>query len=342
MAIAGAGVLGFAGPASAVDGPTVEFTDACGAVGLHIVGAADQEVTFKRNGEVFARFTYPSADGSSLVGVQANGDVLSVQFGEGTPVTHTYAKPEGCTLKAPVNFTLEPGCSGLFLLHINNTGSAPADGYRLKLDSGELEELDPIAPGATTLTGFADKVEVFGALGDSAVLWLLLDRDEPKGCGPETVTATFVDTCTGVTVTVKSTIATPQPYVVVKNPDTAETIFDGGAVTKDVPGVHEVPAATGDEVAVYYLQPSAIDVPEVRGLLKGIKKLGKRASEVPGFKLIGAHTYAKPATCGGTGGGLPVTGFQASLAAGIGLLLVGGGAALFVVSRRRVRFTADQ
>ena len=54
-------------------------------------------------------------------------------------------------------------------------------------------------------------------------------------------------------------------------------------------------------------------------------------------------SYQRPPGCdtGGTGGGLPITGAAAgSIAAGAGLLL-GLGAALFVIARRRkVKFTA--
>lgn len=53
------------------------------------------------------------------------------------------------------------------------------------------------------------------------------------------------------------------------------------------------------------------------------------------------YAWAKPADCGGGGGGLPVTGANAGLLAGAALVLVSGGGGLFFMARRRrVRFAA--
>lgn len=331
--LAGAGVLGISSPASA-DGPTVEFTDACGAVSVRIIGAQGEQITYYRNGEVFAKFTEALADGNGLVGVHANGDVLTVNV-DGDLFNHTYAKPDGCTLPPAVTFELESACQGLTELKINNAGSSAATGYRLGLDGHPTEPMDLIAPGETTVPVLADRIEVVGPLGASAVLWLLLDVDwsETKGCGPDTVSAAFEDTCDGVKVTVTSTFPVNQTYLVVKNPDAEDgAVVAIGYVVSGTPVVHNVPAAAGDEIAVYY--PTGVQTPVPEVVAKGMKARGMSAGEYPGVELIGAHVHAKP-NCGG----LPVTGFQVGLAAGIGLLLVVGGAVLYVTTRRR-RFTA--
>jgi LPXTG-motif cell wall-anchored protein len=94
---------------------------------------------------------------------------------------------------------------------------------------------------------------------------------------------------------------------------------------------------------------------EVRDLTiaPGEKKTEK-FSATPGFKVTVSLqgdpttgetiTYKKPAGCdtaGGGGGGLPVTGAAAGTIAGGAGLLLGIGAALFFIARRRkVKFTA--
>jgi len=53
------------------------------------------------------------------------------------------------------------------------------------------------------------------------------------------------------------------------------------------------------------------------------------------------YAWAKPADCGGDGGGLPLTGANTGLLAGAALVLVSGGGGLFFMARRRrVRFAA--
>ncbi|HCT75571.1 MAG TPA: hypothetical protein DGT23_03050 [Micromonosporaceae bacterium] len=297
-----------------------------------------EPITYLRNGEVFAKFQMALADGNNLAGVHANGDVLTVNV-DGDLFNHTYAKPDGCTLPPAVTFELEGACQGVTNLIINNAGTSAATGYRLGLDGHLTEPIDSIAPGETTIPVQADKIQIVGPLGASsiAVLWLQLDVDwsEVKGCDPDTMSAAFEDTCDGVKVTVTSTFEVTQTYVVVKNPDAGPdgVLIAIGFVASGTPVVHNVPAVAGDEIAVYY--PTGVETPVPEVVAKGMKARGMSAGEYPGVELIGAHIHAKP-SCGG----LPVTGFQVGMAAGLGLLLVVGGAVLYVTTRRR-RFTAE-
>lgn len=141
------------------------------------------------------------------------------------------------------------------------------------------------------------------------------------------------DTDTGWEGQEKFNWAKPDACFEVESKSTCEDLI----ITVTNTGAKAIKATVtvGDHSEEKTIEPGASADAVVDGVDGLVAKLSINGGDAKEF------AWTKPADCGGSGGGLPVTGANAGLLAGAALVLVSGGGGLFFMARRRrVRFAA--
>jgi hypothetical protein len=327
-------LLGLATPSSAA--ASAEFEDGCGSVTIRFDDVFHVPINVFRSGTT-ARVTTttPQEETAQLTIGAAPGDELTVTTDTGAgPFTHVYQVPAGCTSPS-VTITAENACQGILLLHANNTGPAPANDFFLRAFSTNEETRLAFPVGETTVPvrvppdpgPIGDHYLLMRGDGATEAIWLNQEYRSDPACDPGAVCAAFTDACDGVTVAVTSAIEAAWFYTVRRDQD----FLVEAAVRSGTPGEHLLPAQPGD---VFAVRLATFDSTE----------------DGTGDIAVAEHTYARPATCDGPGGGtggeadgpLPVTGVPVGVAVAAGAVLVGFGAVVFrLARRRRPRFTSD-
>jgi hypothetical protein len=335
--------------APAVAAPTVSFTDRCGFVLIQIENLGPADIILERNG-VSVRTIKGSPepiDTSQTLGA-ADGDELVVDLKHtSADPTHTYRKPAGCAAPS-VQIAVRNACEGTLVVETSNTGSARITDFALyHTDPDEpLAQLTiPVGkatfPVAVTAgrTIFLARPVVETKLG--YVVWQEISSRN-IACAPDSIEARFTDDCNRVQINVRATDPDQSPwaYLAARAPAEADGTVEVNAVDAGSPGSHSLPAAIGDDEPFAVL---AVTGHPVDGSVPAESWTGLS----PGLfiTLVAEHQHAPVASCAGGGGGddggLPVTGFQAALAAAIGLGLLGTGVLLvLIVRRRRIRFSS--
>ncbi|MEV2239217.1 hypothetical protein [Micromonospora sp. NPDC049891] len=339
---AGVLVLGAPAPAQA-DPPRVILAASCGVAALSwdtgtIGGTESWQTTIRRNDVVIDRFEMRDRGGRRYGAV--DGDVFVVRR-DGLPDQDlVFRAPEDCTGAAQLTVTAQTECYGVEL-RLANAGSEPVTGLRvLSPVSPTPGELAPVAPGAITvvlrLTDGDNYLLASGGTGADMVTWFAGTYRAPAGCGPDAVTVNVTDSCDGARIEVTSRA---------EGAVRVQVTVDGVAV------MDRVIRASDRDVFTVPAEPGALVM--VRNPDLGLELVRHTLAEelCPSPSPSPSATSTDGATGdpgdggpggGGGGGGLPVTGASVAVLGATGALVVGAGAALLLVARRRrTRFSAD-
>jgi LPXTG-motif cell wall-anchored protein len=334
LLLAGGLVAATAGPAAA-DPPELTLVNRCGAVEFSwdtgtIGGDERWPTTVLRNGTVIDEFAMGSR-GDATYGA-LDGDSFEIRR-EGLPERgFAHEAPDGCAGVPALTVTAADECFSLRLTFAN-AADTPATGLQVLVPGDAPREVDPVGFGSLDLhlglrTG--DPFQVRGPVpGGGWATWLTGRYNQPARCTPDAVQVRFTDVCDGVRVDLASTAGGVIRVEAVVSAGTGggAVLPPGGTGRIDVAAVPGTTVVVRDAVAGAELATHTIGSPAC-------------GSAEPTEPPVGTAPPTGPGAGPGAGGGLPVTGASAVAVSVAGVLLVGAGAVLFgLARRRRLRFT---
>ncbi len=346
----------FLTPSPASAAPTITYENRCGFVLIRVDDVGPAAVEIMRNGRRVATINgSPRPEDRTLELGSASGNVISAET-DGDPLgpAHKHQPPNGCSGPA-VTIDTDSACNGTLTVRANNTGSAPATGFfAFVADPDErLADLTfPVGASVNPVPATAARQSIYRIARTTPgsesgfVVWFETSAARMT-CSPNSVVAQFFDTCDQVKINVAAT--DPDnfvwAYLVARNLGGADEVVQTNQVDPDTPRTHVIPAQLDDDFAVYL----------VTGDPSGPSVASTATALPPGLSLtlVADHTHSN-SPCGGgaggdsasdgdsaSGGGLPVTGFQVTVAVGAGAALLVTGMVLFLVARRRrIRFVS--
>ncbi|GIJ44474.1 hypothetical protein Val02_13600 [Virgisporangium aliadipatigenens] len=219
----------------------------------------------------------------------------------------------GQTTPADPKTSFDPNCDGTVTVVIDNPAGSKNTEFKVQSQTTDWSTNVTVPAGKKSepiTVSKADAAEIKVSIrndGNGRALGKYKFA-APADCKDADYTGTFTPDCNGVTVTLT-------------NP------ADGDTLKVTI-------LANGKEQYKFEVAPGATSEPKKIGRQDKLKVVVK----VEGFEPDGEFDYTVPANCGDS---LPVTGANAGLMAGGASVLVLGGAALWMVARRRrVQFTA--
>ncbi|WP_406074665.1 hypothetical protein [Micromonospora sp. NBC_01638] len=339
-------VLGATTPAGA-DPPEIRFENLCGAVAFDwdtgtIGGDETWATTVLRDGEVIDEFEM-RARGGQKYGAR-DGARFEIRR-EGLPARdYLHRSPDDCVNPPQLTVAAASECSAL-LLTFGNLGATPITGIQVLIEGVGGRDVAPVATGSRNEhLGLADgaRFYVVTPLGSGFAYWISGTYDKPERCTPDEVEVRFTDGCDGVRVDLTSTAGGVFRVEVLAGSSVAGTavLAAGGDARVDVPAVPGTAVLVRDAVGGSELGRHTVGEPVCGTPTPTPTSDGGTPTPTPTSDgtTPGGSSGAPPAS--GGGGGLPVTGARTTLFALAGSLLVGTGAVLFLLARRRrLRFT---